>query len=214
MTARLATVREPQQERSRVTRQRLLDAAVELLAEQGWAGTTVVVVAARAGVSRGAAQHHYPTREDLVAAAVAHLADARMAELPRPAELPVGEPRTAWVVRTAVEFYLGPLFRAALQLWAAAATDADLRAQVQPLEAALGAGAHRVVVDLLGVDERRPGVREAVQATLDMARGLGLADVITDDAARRERVVAGHAATLHARLVALEAFAGVDGDVG
>jgi len=33
--------------------------------------------------------------------------------------------------------------------------------------------AHRMAVELLGVDEAHPGVRELVQATLDLARGLG-----------------------------------------
>ena len=44
--------RGPKQDRSRVTRQRLLEAAVACLAEHGWAGSTVSVVAERAGVSR------------------------------------------------------------------------------------------------------------------------------------------------------------------
>lgn len=62
------TERIPQQERSRITREGLLRAAVDVLAEQGWAAATVATVAARAGVSRGAAQHHFPTRGALVTA--------------------------------------------------------------------------------------------------------------------------------------------------
>ena len=202
-----AGLREPQQERSRVTRARLLDATVAALADLGWSRTTVAEVAERAGVSRGAAQHHYPTREDLVAAALDHMAKVRVDELPSAVRHPVGPDRTREVVAAAADFYVGPLFRAAVQLWSAAASDAALREQVVPLEAALGAAAHRVVVDLLEVDDTRPGVREAVQATLDLARGLGLADLLTDDAARRERVVHRYAAMLHADLVALGAVA-------
>jgi AcrR family transcriptional regulator len=71
--------RQPQQDRSRATRQRLLEAAIECLAEVGWAGSTVAVVAERAGVSRGAAQHHFPTREDLFAAAVDYVTEVRTA---------------------------------------------------------------------------------------------------------------------------------------
>ena len=41
--------RVPKQDRSRATRQRLLEAAVACLAERGWAGSTVSVVAERAG---------------------------------------------------------------------------------------------------------------------------------------------------------------------
>ena len=58
----MAVVTAPKQDRSRATRQRLLEAAVACLAERGWAGSTVAVVAERAGVSRGAAQHHHPAR--------------------------------------------------------------------------------------------------------------------------------------------------------
>ncbi|WP_443035438.1 hypothetical protein [Streptomyces sp. BE230] len=53
---------------------------------------------------------------------------------------------------------------------------------------------HRIAVGLLHADETRPGVRETVQGLLDMARGLGLANVLTDDTARRGRVVAQWAA--------------------
>jgi hypothetical protein len=55
-------------------------------------------------------------------------------------------------------------------------------------------------VDLLGADESRPGVRETVQGLLDMARGLGLANLLTDDAARRDRVVTQWAVLLNEAL--------------
>src|SRR5918998_2881312 len=69
-----APSRAPQQERSRLTQQRLLTATIECLVEYGWAGTTTTVIAERAGVSRGAQLHHYPTRNELVVAAVGHVA--------------------------------------------------------------------------------------------------------------------------------------------
>ena len=77
----------------------------------------------------------------------------------------------------------------------AAAAEPPLREQIVPLEARIGREIHRVVVDLLGVDEREPGVRETVQATLDLARGLGLANLLTDDSAtpRRHRPAMGRA---------------------
>lgn len=182
--------RAPKQDRSRATRQRLLEAAIDCLGEVGWSGSTVAVVAERAGVSRGAAQHHFPTREDLFTAAVQYVADERTAALrTQAAALPPGRARTDRVLAVIGELYTGPLFRAALQLWVAAAADPQLRAQVMPLEAHVGRAAHRLTLDALGVDESRPGVREAVQATLDLARGLGLANLLTDDSRRRARVL-------------------------
>ena len=70
-----------QQQRSRSTQHRLLDAAVDCLVERGWAGTTTTLVADRARVSRGAQLHHYRTKSALLIAAVEHLAERRSAEL-------------------------------------------------------------------------------------------------------------------------------------
>ncbi|MFJ1732401.1 TetR/AcrR family transcriptional regulator [Streptomyces sp. NPDC088254] len=191
--------RAPKQDRSRATRQRLLEAAVACLAEHGWAGSTVSVVAERAGVSRGATQHHFPTREDLFTAAVEYVAEERSTALR--ALFPEGAAgdRQA-VVAALVDLYTGPLFRAALHLWVAASDEEPLRPRVTELEARVGRETHRIAVQLLDADESRPGVRETVQGLLDMARGLGLANLLTDDSARRERVVAQWAALLEEAL--------------
>ncbi len=168
-----------QQERSETTRTRLMDATVECLVELGWAGTTTTVVAQRAGVSRGAQLHHYPARADLVVAAVEHLGAARFAEAREAAAaLPDGPGRT----------------RAVLDMLA------ELRAVVAPLEAEVGRETHRLTVELLGVDESRPGVRAAIQQTLDMVRGLGISDLLTDDSARRSALLDDWAGQLDNRL--------------
>ncbi|MEU5002134.1 TetR/AcrR family transcriptional regulator [Streptomyces sp. NPDC021622] len=190
-----AADRSPKQDRSRATRQRLLEAAVSCLAEHGWAGSTVSVVAERAGVSRGAAQHHFPTREDLFTAAVEYVAEQRSTALRS-----VSAQDRAAVVAALVDLYTGPLFRAALHLWVAASNEPQLGSRVTELEARVGRETHRIAVELLGADESRPGVRETVQGLLDMARGLGLANLLTDDGARRERVVGEWARLLDAAL--------------
>ena len=189
--------RGPQQERSRTTRRRLIEAAVACLGEHGWSGTTVAVIARRAGVSRGAAQHHFRTREELVTAAVAYVGEEQVTRLREYAgQLPVGESRIEPVVDMLLNLYTGPMFRAALHLWIAASTDEALRSVLAPLEARVGREAHRVAVELLGVDESHLGVRELVQATLDLARGLGLANLLTDDTRRRARIVRQWASVL------------------
>ena len=203
MTARepAAPVRGPQQDRSRATRQALLTAAVECLAEYGWAASTVSVVAARAGVSRGAAQHHFPTREALMTAAIEYVTEVRDVEIRR--ELAAGPPG-ALDVEAALEiivgWFTGHFFRAALEVWVAALADPVLHELVIPLEARTGRQAHRGAVELLGADESVEGVRELVQATLDMARGLGLANLMTDDSARRKRILRQWARVLEAQL--------------
>ncbi|HLY34846.1 MAG TPA: TetR/AcrR family transcriptional regulator [Jatrophihabitantaceae bacterium] len=197
--------REPQQDRSRATRARLLEAAIASLAELGYQASTVTVVAERAGVSRGAAQHHFPTRDDLFTAALEHVSLVRAEEMLRErSQLPGGERvGTSAVVDLVFNLYSGPLFRAALALWVAAAAEPGLREQIVPLEARIGREVHRLVVEMLGVDEQLPGVRETVQATLDLARGLGLANLLTDDSRRRARIASQWSrvldSTLHSR---------------
>ncbi len=183
-------MRVPQEERTRAMRARLLDATVDCLVERGFSGTSTTLVSERAGVSRGAQLHHFPTKNDLVVAAVEHLTEVRAAELAAAAEkLPTGPRRTRAVLRMLGDHFASPVFTAALELWVAARTDETLLAAVAPLEQRVGRETHRLTVELLGADESRPGVRELVQGTLDLVRGLGLADTISDDARRRARIL-------------------------
>lgn len=194
----MVAVTGPKQARSRVTRRHLLEAAVSCLAEHGWAGSTVSVVAERAGVSRGAAQHHFPTREDLFTAAVEYVAEERSTALRDLFHSRPGRPprRGGGAGRPVYRRPLPgrpPVVGGRFQRGAAAP-------RVTELEARVGRETHRIAVELLGADESVPGVRETVQGLLDMARGLGLANVLTDDTARRARVVAQWSRILDAAL--------------
>ena len=201
MTSTTATVRVPQEERTRAMRQRLLEATVELLVERGWSGTSTTLVSKRAGVSRGAQLHHFPTKNDLVLAAVEHLSEVRGRELAEAGtNLPTGRRRTRAVLEMLAEHFTSPVFTAALELWVAARTDPNLLASLAPLEQRIGREIHRRTVELLGVDEKQAGSRELVQATLDLVRGLGLANTISDDAARRKRILDQWARTLDDRI--------------
>jgi AcrR family transcriptional regulator len=191
------TIRVSQEERTRAMRARLLEATVECLVERGFGGTSTTLVSERAGVSRGAQLHHFPTKNALVVAAVEHLTDIRRAELAAAARaLPAGRRRTRAVLQMLADHFTSPVFTAALELWVAARSDEALLAAVAPLEQRVGRETHRLTVELLGADESRPGVRELVQATLDLVRGLGLANTITDDARRRRRILDQWAVTL------------------
>jgi AcrR family transcriptional regulator len=179
-------------------RARLLEATVELLVEKGYAGTSTTLVSERAGVSRGAQLHHFPTKQDLVVAAVRHVTKVRGAELAAAAEGLPTDPRkrTRAVLQVLGDHFTSPVFTAALELWVAARTDPALMAEVAPLEQQVGRETHRMTVELLGVDEAQPGVRALVQATLDLVRGLGLANTISDDTRRRNTILDHWAAVI------------------
>jgi AcrR family transcriptional regulator len=197
--------RVPQEERSRAMRGRLLEATIDCLVERGWSGTSTTLVSRRAGVSRGAQLHHFPTKTALVVAAVEHMGARRSEQLfEKAATLPHGSRRTRAVLDLLAEHFTSPLFAAALELWVAARTDEQLHAAVAPLEQRIGRETHRQTVELLGVDESRRGTRELVQATLDLVRGLGLADTLSDDSARRRRILDQWARTLDHAFADLE----------
>jgi AcrR family transcriptional regulator len=187
--ASVTTVRVPQEERSRAMRARLMDATIGCLVERGFGGTSTTLISERAGVSRGAQLHHFPTKNALVVAAVEHLTAVRGDELARAAAQVPAAHRTRDVLRMLGDHFASPVFIAALELWVAARTDPTLLEAVEPLERKVGRETHRMTVHLLGADESKPGVRELVQATLDLVRGLGLAATITDDTRRRNRIL-------------------------
>ena len=67
-----------QQTKSELTRTSILDAALGCFHDLGYNSTTTEKIAQRAGVSRGAMLHHFPSRQALIAAAVEHLNARRL----------------------------------------------------------------------------------------------------------------------------------------
>ncbi|MFC6715282.1 TetR/AcrR family transcriptional regulator [Branchiibius cervicis] len=203
MTTAEREVREPKQDRSRATRQRLLQAAITVLARDGWDNATVANIAAQAGISRGAAQHHFPTREDLNFAALDYIFERRREAISTLETDLQGPDRQRRAVSVLIEYYADDFFKAALQVWTAAAADDALRDRLVPLERRLGRGTHEMAVRLLDADDSDPATHRLIQATLDLARGLGLADVLTDDSRRRRQIAAEWGAVLEASIKTL-----------
>jgi len=56
-------------------RTRLLDAAMQVIREQGYSATTVDDICGAAGVTKGAFFHHFKSKEDLGVAATAHFSE-------------------------------------------------------------------------------------------------------------------------------------------
>lgn len=59
-----------QEEKSRETRRKIVEATIEIIGEGGFSRITTPAVAKRAGVSRGALQYHFSSKEELVSEAV------------------------------------------------------------------------------------------------------------------------------------------------
>lgn len=186
--SRPATPRRTQEERRTETRSRLLDAAVDCLLERGYAATTVAEVQDRAGVARGTLLHHFPTKIELMVAATAHLATDRIDRFRHEAELIApGSGRLGSVVDLAWRNLNSPSFFAALELWVAARTDAELRAALLPVESRLFTAMHEGLLAVLGEEyaaDRRAAT--VVEFTIDVVTGLSLTTLLTNDLGHRE----------------------------
>jgi len=173
MTTTAPRQRRTQEERSNATRERLLDATVDCLIEYGYTGTTVARIAERAGVTRGAQVHHYPTKADLVLAALRHLAtkqvEQSIAELPRLT-------RASDVIGATLDMlwrvHKGPIFVAIVELWVAARTDPELAEHVGELEPIVTLSTEQLVASPAAEYLADPAVRNALFTSMDAMRGL------------------------------------------
>ena len=147
-------VRRTQGERSAATQQALLDAAIECLVESGFAGTTTTEIARRAGVSLGAMLHHYPTKADLLAAAVGHIMQRRQEEF-REAMTDVAPDshRLDAAIDLMWAAFKGSTFQAWLELWVAARTDAELASTVRLMEDEYDRASREILRELFPPDE-------------------------------------------------------------
>ena len=179
MSTATTRARRTQEERRAATRAALLDAALECLVEHGYEGTTTGLVCERAGVSRGAHQHHFGTRPALVAAALEELAIRRVEDIRRElASLPQGDERIELALDAIWGWFTGPLFDASVDLAAAARTDEELRASLAPVERRLSQETLRCCREMLAADAEDPSRDQLIQMTLGTVRGLALLPVL------------------------------------
>jgi len=201
--AKLDPVRTPrtQQQRREETRRALLDAAVESLIEVGFARTTTLEVQRRADVSRGALLHHFPSKAELLVAAVDHLAEMRARELKalssrlppegsEPAEGAIrgthraehaagGDARTGAVLDLLWQCFSGTFFKVSMELRTAARTDPELRRVLVVAERSLR---DRIVAQSRTLFGRavaeHPGLERALDLTLQLMIGAAMSSVL------------------------------------
>lgn len=171
-----------QAERTAATCDRLLDATIAVLVERGYRGASTPEICRRAGVSRGAQLHHFPTKAVLVSAAVEHLLAQRLAEIEARLERGPGvldlEDAASFLWRV----YTGATFYAWLEIVVAARTDAQLRKIVSALDARFIARAEQLCQQfLLPYVESRAEVAATTRLVLAIFDGLATHRILVDD---------------------------------
>lgn len=179
------TAHRTQAQRREQTRTALLDATIDCLVELGYARTSVQEICARARVSKGAVQHHFTTKAELMATAVEHLTNRLRRELATSLdELPGGGTGVAAAIDLLWRGYSGTLATAVTELWVAARTDPELRAAIRPVDRALGRATLEHVTQVAG--ELPPERAEMLfWLTVNLTRGLALDAELGGDPQRR-----------------------------
>lgn len=181
-----------QRERRDLTTTKILEAAAACLVECGYSGTTTVEVCRRAGVSRGALLHHFPTRDSLVAAAVEHLVHTRASEFRdalagTPPESDLGT-KVEFAIDSLWEIFRGPTVAAWIELMVAARTDPLLRKHLSLVERLLDREIEDAVARLFDPADRvgPDFTRVAPRYLIALLHGLALAQMA--DAERAHEV--------------------------
>jgi AcrR family transcriptional regulator len=170
------TKRRTQAERRAASRAALLDAAVAVLIEEGYANLTTRNVAERAGVSQGTQMHYFPTRARFLAEAVRHVAFKLAAEVREQDELRARSERRRLeeLLDRVWEIHTGPVFQATVELWVAARTDPELRAEMDEVQRDVTRMVGRVAAELLPDLMARPNAGEVLELGMAIMRGLAM----------------------------------------
>jgi AcrR family transcriptional regulator len=152
-----------QSQRSARTRERLIEAAVESLYSYGYAATSTTLVAERAGVSRGAMLHQFPSKVDLMHATakstfVADLAAYRLALASKTS----ARDKLVTLLEVAWSRFSSPGGVAQTEIWLATRSDPELAAIILPLH-----------------DEMTANTQSAQAA---LFKGAGMTDTTVSDA--------------------------------
>lgn len=181
-----------QQRKSREARRKICEATVACLARHGYHRTSIARVVETAGVTPGALQHHFPTKEDLIVAAADHLLEGSIERTRRYAATQLGVEealprffRAMWKNLMNTDPY-----RALLEVLIAARTDRQLHERVTPTLHQWNKAIDEVVVEIFeSVGRSDEDVETIMMMTRSLMRGLVLQEGYGDGVEAEERAI-------------------------
>lgn len=164
-------------ERSAAMRSKLLDATIESLFEVGYFQTSTVAVTERAGVSRGAMLHHFPSKADLIMAASQHIVELRRdMHNDRLGKLTTEREKFLYLIDVLWEAFQTPSGVARVEIMVGARSDPEIGPRFRRLNDELEERHKQLVWGLaqkLGIKDQRK-VRAFVQLYAAALRGLAI----------------------------------------
>ncbi|MBD9508970.1 TetR/AcrR family transcriptional regulator [Ensifer sp. ENS10] len=177
-----------QQERREKTRADLLEGMMSALIELGYARTTTGEITRRAGLTSGALQHHFPSREDLILALVDYQFEAVRAQLEIFANDNNAESDWKTFIELLRDIYAGRRYMAIWEIVMGTRADVHLHALLMQHRIQSQATLERLwstVFKALIPDKRRRS--DLMHFTLSTLRGSVFYNVIAPDAQFLER---------------------------
>ena len=183
-TTNLKSQRRSNVERSATTRAKVVSAAIQCLYELGYEGTTVILVAKRAGVSRGAAQHQFPSKVDLMMAVAAYVVEQQTRIRKEVWEnMPVINEPVSQVVEVNWDIHKMPENVAFFEIMMATRNDEELQQRFVPFSkkmAELRSWGAKSIANIAGI-EMRPELDALVRLHFAAMRGISLDYLINKD---------------------------------
>ena len=184
----IVAVHRTRAERSAATRSRIIAATVDSLVELGHAGTTTLEVQRRAEVSRGALLHHFPSRAELLVAAVVELFNAQR-DVVTPA---VRRAQQIGGIDAGIDVlwqsFNSPLAVAIDELWSAARNDVELRDVIVRYDRGMRGEIRRLCGALWPEYVEHRNYELALLILIDAMHGAARARVVRSDRATAKRL--------------------------
>lgn len=170
--------RRTQEERREKTFSAIMDASLRLLVQHGYARFSASAVARMAGVSRGAQEHYFRTKNDLVVATLKYAMDKAIEHARSLAEN-AGQSADSIdrFLADSEHFFLSPRYRAFVEIMIAARAQPKLLRYWRPLVRDARITLNKIWNDRLTVAGYKPAeVRQFIELTHYLLRGLMLAE--------------------------------------
>ena len=189
-----------QAQKSATTRNAILESAIACIVEFGYRGATTTAIANKAGLSRGAMLHHFPSKIDIVRAAVQHLHNKRLKAFRRAMTRVSGpaEDRVVLGVDAFFDHVRHPMFMAFFELSVAARTDDELASILRPTQEAFEREWYQTAKEVF---PEWKGRDEQFDIALELSRyvmeGMAISHLTHRGSERDKRILAYLADKLH-----------------
>ncbi len=138
-----------QAQKSEATRNQFISAAIRCIVESSYSKTTMMKISEKAGRSRGATLHHFPSKMDIIRAAVHYLHEKRLQAFRRSIkEIPEGADMAHMAVQAYSAHLNHPIYVALFELSVAARTDNELKEFLVPAQLAFDREWYQTAWDL------------------------------------------------------------------